>query len=226
MREIPKPFEQYMHFKGKKYQILAIAKHSETMQQMVVYQAMYGDNGIYVRPLDMFLSEVDHVKYPGVKQKYRFAHIGVDEVVLEDVPINFVSLDEEPLKESSQKEPVQQSEQTPELSAQQYAQALEQSMPQSSQEQVAPVWEDDHQESNEEEEVQLDPLLLEFLDANTTEDRINILTGLHARITHEMINTIAVVLDLDVPDGDLEDRYAQVKYALFTKKKYEGTRMR
>lgn len=202
MREIPRPFQQYMHFKGKKYQILAIAKHSETMQQMVVYQAMYGDNGIYVRPLDMFLSEVDHVKYPDVKQKYRFAHIGVDEVVLEDAPISFVSLDKEQDNDMSKEASSLQPQETKKA-----------------------VREEKHKE-DEQEQLQLDPLLLEFLDANTTEDRINILTGLHARITHEMINTIAVVLDLDVPDGDLEDRYAQVKYALFTKKKYEGTRMR
>ncbi len=62
----------YKHFKGDYYLIVDIAKHSETKEEYVVYRGLYGDRDLWVRPKDMFLSEVDHEKYPDVEQKYRF----------------------------------------------------------------------------------------------------------------------------------------------------------
>lgn len=54
------------------YMIVGTATHSETGEQMMAYSPLYGDGGLFVRPLDMFLSEVDHEKYPDIRQKYRF----------------------------------------------------------------------------------------------------------------------------------------------------------
>lgn len=71
-RELPKAGEIWLHFKNNKYLIITVAEYTETREQFVVYKALYGEYKDYIRPLDMFMSEVDHEKYPDVQQKYRF----------------------------------------------------------------------------------------------------------------------------------------------------------
>ena len=64
----------YHHFKGHEYKVICLAKDAEdeNLREMVVYQDTTKEDLYWVRPLDLFLSEVDHDKYPNVKQKYRF----------------------------------------------------------------------------------------------------------------------------------------------------------
>ena len=66
------PGDIVRHFKGNRYEILHFAKDSETREDVVVYRALYGERGVWVRPMAMFFSEVDHEKYPDCGQKWRF----------------------------------------------------------------------------------------------------------------------------------------------------------
>lgn len=77
-----------------------------------------------------------------------------------------------------------------------------------------------------EEQPDLDPQVLAFLDANTYEDRLNILAGLHHRITDDMITTMAVACDVEVSEGELEERYTSLRSCLLTLEKYECNRLR
>lgn len=78
MREI-KLNTIYRHFKGNLYLVEDLAVHSETKETLVIYRHLYGDCSLCARPIDMFLSEVDHEKYPNVKQRYRFEEVTMEE---------------------------------------------------------------------------------------------------------------------------------------------------
>ena len=183
MREIPKPGQIYRHFKGHLYQIVAIARHSETLEALVIYQALYGEFQVYARPLHMFMSELDKEKYSDVKQRERFELVRV---------ANEITMDEAYVEAEEMVPPVAEH-------------AEVQAAPQ------AP---------------QLDAGVEEFLDADSYEEKMRIFTGRQHRLTDDMINIMAISLDTEVPEGELEERIASLKNFLLMQVKYECSRVR
>ena len=188
--------EIYRHFKNKLYQIVTVAEHSESREMLVIYQALYGDFKVYARPLEMFLSEVDHEKYPQVTQKYRFERVDEREILgNEDRKIN-----QQDCKENSEEANTLQREQ--ELQDESHM----------------------HNESHMQEESGTQGVsekLMEFLDADTMEARYNILVSMRDEITDSLIDNMAVVVDVVIPEGDLYDRYDELKNAIRTRQRYE-----
>lgn len=80
------------------------------------------------------------------------------------------------------------------------------------------------QGEEEDESAGLDPILLAFLDADTYGEKLNILSGMQHRITDDMITTMAIACDIEIEEGDLENRFMQLKNCLLTLDKYEITR--
>lgn len=216
MTFIPKPHEIYKHFKGNLYQVVTIAEHSETGEQLVIYQALYGDFKTYARPLVMFTGEVDRQRYPEVTQRFRFELQGTDA----DRQIRET--------EAAGVEHLVSTQTTVTASQPAAAQAMPivaqniaaQATATAAQTTIAPV------SPAEDEEPALDPLVLEFLDADSYEEKLNILAGLHHRITNEMITTMAISCDIEVNDGEPEERYEELKNCLLTMEKFECNRLR
>lgn len=222
MRPYPKPQEMYRHFKGNIYQIRCLARHSETGELMVVYQAMYDTFQIYVRPLTMFMEEVDSAKYPDVKQKYRFELLQDMELTM---PVQVQS--PEPTDASKEQKFSERSETMEEKSFSGSAEAFkEQKFSERSEISERKESESAEQTAEADEQVHIDPLVMDFLDANTYEQRLNILAAIRHRVTDDMINTMAAAVELEIKSGDVEERYEELRRCLLTFEKYECNRLR
>lgn len=208
MSFIPKPHEIYKHFKGNLYQITAVAEHTETGEQLVIYQALYGDFKTYARPLSMFTGRVDREKYPEASQEFRFELQGAD-------------AKRQRLESEADADGKSEKAGKPEGAEKLNADGKADAAPDGAAK--APAG---NQEECSEGELALDPMVLEFLDADEYEQRLNILAGLHHRITDDMITTMAIACDVEIGEGDLEERYQSLKTCLLTLDRYESSRIR
>ena len=169
----------------------------------MVYQAMYDTFQIYVRPLAMFMEEVDVEKYPDARQQYRFELLQDSELVsgsqaAEETISRLQAVEETISGLQAVEEPVKESNEGS----------------------------GGTENAEEMQQLNIDPLVMEFLEADTYEQRLNILAALRSRITDEMINTMAMAVDLEIKEGDVEERYEELRNCLLTFEKYECNRLR
>lgn len=198
------PGEIYRHFKNKLYQIVTVARHSETGEELVIYQALYGDFAVYARPLAMFLGEVDRGKYPDAAQRYRFERVepaaAGSEPELEKKPESGASGSEERRSEM--------------MGAAAGSAEVRSAESEGGAGKAAETQADGDASG-------VDPLLMEFLETESFETRYNILVSMRDRITDGMIDTMAVVMDTVIPEGELYQRYDDLKYVIRTRQQYE-----
>ena len=196
MNQIPQAGEIYQHFKGKLYRIVTLATHTETGEQLVIYQALYGEFQVFARPLSMFLEKVDAKKYPDAAGKDRFMRIPMAEAAAVPQPVPAPS--ENPVEPR----PAAMSSENP----------VEPRPATASSE--SPV------------EPQPDPGLLAFLDADSYEEKLEVFASLEGKADLHMLNAIAASLDLELSEGSLEEQYDTLKSCLMTLERYECNRLR
>ena len=161
MNQIPQAGEIYQHFKGKLYRIVALATHTETGEQLVIYQALYGEFQVFARPLSMFLEKVDAKKYPDAAGKDRFMRIPMAEAAAVSRPVAAPS--ENPVEPRPAAMPSESTVESRAVAA-------------SSENSVEP---------------QPDPGLLAFLDADSYEEKLEVFASLEGKVDLHMLNAIA-----------------------------------
>lgn len=320
MDRIPSSGELYRHFTDKLYQVVTVAIYEETGEQLVVYQAMFADFGVYAMPLSQFVGEVDHIRYPQAEQQYLFEKVERKEELgnrkadvqradaagtrqnaptrKTDEPAMFWQALREPQRQSfamreksgqTAGEPLQQDnaacEKTnrtiPESAPADHMSAAselssrglrevhhgvsgrtasgEEMRPRTQspaesrrglqhvpadaagadsyyserrrrqieeREQRRGMFRRPQKHESATEELRANPCLLKFLEADTYEEKFQVLIEIQDDITDRLIDDIAVVLDVVIPEGPLNDRFRQLKSIIITRQKYEINRLR
>lgn len=214
------PQQIYKDFKGRLYQILTLAEYTKTEQVFVIYQALYGEFKVYAQPYSEFISKVDKEKYPEAFQQYYF----------ELQPVSSVSVIKEEKDSFFMEDLKKQNKDEIFIKEKKNFSEIEDLKKQNEDEifikEKKSFSEMEDLKKENEEELQLDPLVLQFLDADSYEQRLNILAGLHHRITDDMITTMSIACDLEVGEGELEERYENLKNCLLMMQRYECNRLR
>lgn len=200
---MPTPGSFYRHFKNRLYQVLTVATHSETGEKMVVYQALYGDYGVYVRPLAMFMGEVDHKKYPEITQRYRFERL--------NSPADFIPDGEDAGRKGAGANggrPGSGEDCNRCVGCRGY---VADSEPEEEREKAAfPIGPD--------------PLTLAFLDARTTQEKLDFIKDNQNKLSLRNMEDIAISLDLQPDVKSVGELVSLVQDYLHATLKFEGRR--
>lgn len=181
-KELLQTGERYRHYKGGLYQIVTLAVHTETEEEMVVYQALYGEYRVFARPLSMFFDEVRDSEGNTVRRFER-----------ESEGTAYKTYMEQQKKPEQQKEPEQQ---------------------------------ENSGEHMEEIPEGVSRLLIEFLDAGSCSEKLEVLHDMRKSIDDKTISDIAAAMDFVIEDGSVEDRLRELENCLKTRARYETMRFR
>ncbi len=201
------PGEIYRHFKGNLYQIVAMAVHSETAETMVVYQALYGDFQVYVRPYEQFAGKVDRAKYPDAAQDYRFERMSSP---AERFGKAADSRKEE--KPGPKRKPEPERNPGPERKPEPEGKPGPERMTEPKKE-AGPERKPNCQ-------------LMAFLEAENLEEKIVCLREMKGSASQSDLDSIYVVLDMQAGTGSVEKQLDEVIRRLSLQKHYEGGRLR
>lgn len=216
MDRIPQPGQIYNHFKDKLYQVITVAQHADTGEKMVVYQALYGDFKTYIRTLENFLSEVDHVKYPDATQKYRF------ELRVLTKSQGTTKETEEELKEEANEEKLNiKNADKPEPGVNTPDEKLDKT--QEDKLQVTDVQEQKPIENGNQE---VSAILMQFLDADSYYKKLEVITSNKKHLNDRLINDMAVSLDCTVDEGPIDQRIQGLIFCLQAMCRFENKRLR
>ena len=203
----PKAGEIYRHFKNKLYKVITIARHSETGEMLVIYEALYGDFSVYARPYAMFTSEVDHTKYPDATEKYRFTL--VEKESLQNVKTQYEKPQDRQIE--------QEHENTQEITAKDNGRKI-----------FHP-----HDFDSKDIKMQQDPVfsempssdvnqkLLAFLDTEDLDKKYEIVKEMQEDMTDALIDNMAASMDCVILEGPMDKRIRDLQNCIRTHQKYE-----
>ncbi len=235
----PKPQELYRHFKGGKYQIITIARDADTGEEQVIYQALYGDYTIYSRSLKDFTSEVDRTRYPNPDQRMRFALFTPDETEATIEQKKHIETAAKPSDESKSETIVKpeakinstfKTDSLFKKNTDKKEESTDKPKDESLfEDEEKPEINDNYMSRTIEEEAEsfgMNPLVVKFLDASTSAERLEVLSQIKLIVTNDMIDIMAMAMDTEIPGDDPDVRCAELREFLLTKQKFEVTRLR
>lgn len=202
MEHTPKPGEIYRHFKNRLYQVIAVARHTETEEELVVYQALYGTYGVYARPLAGFTGKVDRKKYPDAAQAFRFELVDVSG-----------------LAEAEEKESRTKASQSDKTGEDQKESGGPDKTGDAGKDITVPAGEEALEQA-------LNPLLLSFVDTRDFDVKLEILSAMEDRVGQDDVDALCEALDLPKMTGDIGGQVRSVRQYLEMRKKFDNKRLR